>query len=392
MASKWITKQRQKINERMAADQGADLATDLGEDFQLLEAETDATKGAYEVITKHVPKYLHPNQAERARVAVSGKKAEKKYQNAVLGLQDPLAKASDFFDEAAPESDFGFAVKVTCNALETFGALQDKLEEDVYRDVLEPSKALLTDEFKVIAEHRKKTEDRRLQFDFRRTKNGKAKEAQKPLPYDDAAMKEAEDKMLSSKGEATDTMTALLEAQPAHLARIDQFLSAHVDFLKEALDALTAARDEVRGKMASPAGRVDYKANIAAGMGSVKSSADAKLAAVGALMGKASSVGGSASKGGGDAAAPAAVSTAAASAAEAPAAASPPVAEHTSDVAAGGKRAKAQFDFAAENDGELTFKEGDTISNIEEVDENWLEGEVSTGVRGIFPKDYVTLE
>ena len=166
-------------------------------------------------------------------------------------------------------------------------------EEDVYRDVLEPSKALLTDEFKVIAEHRKKTEDRRLQFDFRRTKNGKAKEAQKPLPYDDAAMKEAEDKMLSSKGEATDTMTALLEAQPAHLARIDQFLSAHVDFLKEALDALTAARDEVRGKMASPAGRVDYKANIAAGMGSVKSSADAKLAAVGALMGKASSVGGS---------------------------------------------------------------------------------------------------
>merc|ERR1719336_3698701 len=49
---------------------------------------------------------------------------------------------------------------------------------------------------------------------------------------------------------------------------------------------------------------------------------------------------------------------------------------------------KALYDFEAEADGELTFREGDSIRLKKKLDENWLEGEVG-GKVGMFPSAYV---
>lgn len=61
---------------------------------------------------------------------------------------------------------------------------------------------------------------------------------------------------------------------------------------------------------------------------------------------------------------------------------------HGDDVA--GRKVSALYDFVAENDGELSFRQGDMITLHSRLDENWLEGELY-GKVGIFPTNYVQL-
>ncbi|NXE82155.1 SH319 protein, partial [Cochlearius cochlearius] len=58
----------------------------------------------------------------------------------------------------------------------------------------------------------------------------------------------------------------------------------------------------------------------------------------------------------------------------------------------GGKKgkAKALYDFHGENEDELSFKAGDTITELESVDEDWMSGEIQ-GKCGIFPKNFVQI-
>ncbi|PKU45893.1 sh3 domain-containing protein 19 isoform x1 [Limosa lapponica baueri] len=65
-------------------------------------------------------------------------------------------------------------------------------------------------------------------------------------------------------------------------------------------------------------------------------------------------------------------------------------AELSQSVGAKKGKAKALYDFHGENEDELSFKAGDTITELESVDEDWMSGEIQ-GKSGIFPKNFVQI-
>jgi hypothetical protein len=58
--------------------------------------------------------------------------------------------------------------------------------------------------------------------------------------------------------------------------------------------------------------------------------------------------------------------------------------------AASGPRYKALYDYTAADDDEVSFMEGDTISDVNVIDDGWMEGTVDrTGQHGMLPSNYV---
>ena len=66
-------------------------------------------------------------------------------------------------------------------------------------------------------------------------------------------------------------------------------------------------------------------------------------------------------------------------------------AEPATPATAGGKRALVQYDYEKAEDNELELREGEYVTDIDMVDEDWWMGRNSRGETGLFPANYVEL-
>ncbi|NWH97547.1 LASP1 protein, partial [Tichodroma muraria] len=58
--------------------------------------------------------------------------------------------------------------------------------------------------------------------------------------------------------------------------------------------------------------------------------------------------------------------------------------------AAGWKRFRAVYDYNAADEDEVSFQDGDTIINVQQIDDGWMYGTVErTGDTGMLPANYV---
>ncbi|KAM8947073.1 LIM and SH3 domain protein 1 isoform 3-T3 [Pelodytes ibericus] len=67
-----------------------------------------------------------------------------------------------------------------------------------------------------------------------------------------------------------------------------------------------------------------------------------------------------------------------------------PVSTQRSAPAGGQKRFRAVYDYNAADEDEVSFQDGDTIINVQQIDEGWMYGTVErTGDTGMLPANYV---
>lgn len=69
-----------------------------------------------------------------------------------------------------------------------------------------------------------------------------------------------------------------------------------------------------------------------------------------------------------------------------------PVSIQRNAPGAGGKRYRAVYDYSAADEDEVSFQDGDTIVNVQQIDDGWMYGTVErTGETGMLPANYVEI-
>ncbi|XP_029381340.1 endophilin-A2-like isoform X6 [Echeneis naucrates] len=291
-------KQFYKASQLMSEKVGGAEGTKLDEDFKDLERKADITsKAVVEVINK-TSEYLQPNPATRAKLSMLNTVSKIRGQNFI----DPL--------QAVAEKDI-----------------------------------------KDIQHHLKKLEGRRLDYDYKKKRQGKIQ---------DEEIRQALEKFHESKELAESSMHNLLETDVEQVSQLSSFVESLLQYHREAAQIFEELSDKLRERVVDAQNRPrrEYtpKPRPAYDFGELEQS-----------------------NGG--------YSTAATS----PPAYSTGKLAHIlfeSCVNLSEPCCKALYDFEPENEGELGFHEGDIITLVSQIDENWFEGTLR-GRSGYFPNNYV---
>jgi len=281
-----------------------------------------------------VPLFLHPNPAARTKMSLNTGMAklkktavDKRYPHAIGDLAEAMGKgAADMGDD----SIYGRALQACAD---TFGRILDlnhDFDSQVQQNLLEPLKTLMDKDLREIMKHRKKLEGRRLDYDYKRRKQQGSKTS-----VTDAEIKVCEQKMEESKAISESAMASLIDNETEQIGQVAAFVQAYLQFMQGAAAELDSLNETLQERLseASSKPRSERKAIV-----------------------------------------------------------KPTYDDDEDDEGASAEQpcARAIYDFEAENKGELSFNEGDTIILTARLDENWLQGECH-GKSGIFPTNYVEI-
>lgn len=234
--------------------------------------------------------------------------------------------------------------------------VKDSLDIEVKQNFIDPLQNLCDKDLKEIQHHLKKLESRRLDFDYKKKRQGR-------IP--DEELRQAMEKFEESKEVSETSMHNLLETDVEQVSQLSALVDAQLDYHRQAVRILEELVEKLKQRVqeASSRPRREYKPKPREPLD----------------LGEAEQ------SNGGFPCTPAPKITASSSFRSAdkpirtPSRSMPPLDQPS---------CKALYDFEPENDGELGFHEGDIITLTNQIDENWYEG-MLRGQSGFFPLSYV---
>nr|XP_033776470.1 endophilin-A1 isoform X2 [Geotrypetes seraphini]XP_033776480.1 endophilin-A1 isoform X2 [Geotrypetes seraphini] len=311
-----------------------------------MERKVDVTSRAVmEIMTKSI-EYLQPNPASRAKLSmintmskIRGQEKGPGYPQAEALLAEAMIK---FGRELGDESNFGPALVEVGDAMRELSDVKDSLDIEVKQNFIDPLQNLHDKDLKEIQHHLKKMEGRRLDFDYKKKRQGK-------IP--DEEIRQALEKFDESKEIAESSMFNLLEMDIEQVSQLSALVQAQLEYHRQASQILqyVAVKLEQRIRETSNQPRREYIP---------KPRMSLEL-----VSGDNSQHNGGLSQ------------------ATTPRPTGAPMDQPC---------CRSLYDFDPENEGELGFKEGDIITLTNQIDENWYEGMIH-GQSGFFPINYVEI-
>uniref|UniRef100_A0A8C7Z0H8 Endophilin-A2 n=1 Tax=Oryzias sinensis TaxID=183150 RepID=A0A8C7Z0H8_9TELE len=331
------------VSEKVGGAEG----TKLDDDFRDLERKVDVTSKAVAEVISKTSEYLQPNPASRAKLSmlntmskIRGQVKNPGYPQAEGLLGECMAK---YGRELGEDTNFGGALVDVGESMKRLAEVKDSLDIDVKQNFIDPLQGLCDKDLREIQHHLKKLEGRRLDYDYKKKRQGK-------IP--DEEIRQALEKFHESKDVAETSMYNLLETDIEQVSQLSALVDSQLQYHRQAVQVLEELSDKLRERMNEAQSRprreytpkpkpiIDFEDNRHSNGGYPTTMAPPPSRNPGRK----------------------------------------PPPEQPS--------CKALYDFEPENEGELGFHEGDVITLTNQIDENWYEGMLN-GQSGFFPLNYV---
>uniref|UniRef100_A0A3Q2Q4Y2 Endophilin-A2 n=1 Tax=Fundulus heteroclitus TaxID=8078 RepID=A0A3Q2Q4Y2_FUNHE len=315
------------VSEKVGGAEG----TKLDDDFRDLERKVDVTSKAVAEVISKTSEYLQPNPASRAKLSmlntmskIRGQVKNPGYPQAEGLLGECMAK---YGRDLGEDTNFGAALVDVGEAMRRLAEVKDSLDIDVKQNFIDPLQSLCDKDLREIQHHLKKLEGRRLDYDYKKKRQGK-------IP--DEEVRQALEKFHESKEVAETSMYNLLETDIEQVSQLSSLVESQLQYHKQAVQVLEELSDKLRDRSVQKSNLHIRKHRTLFPL----------LFSLFLFFFPLIS-----------------------SAPEQPS-------------------CKALYDFEPENEGELGFHEGDIIILTNQIDENWYEGMLN-GQSGFFPLNYV---
>ncbi|XP_051557693.1 endophilin-A2-like [Myxocyprinus asiaticus] len=353
-----LKKQFYKASQMMSEKVGGAEGTKLDEDFKDLERKADITSKAIADVLCKTTEYLQPNPASRARLTMVNTVSKMRGQVKSLGYPQAEGLLGEcmlkYGRDMGEDTNFGGALVEMGEAMKRLAEVKDSLDIDVKQNFIDPFQTIIDKDLKDIQHHLKKLEGRRLDYDYKKKRQGKIA---------DEELRQAVEKFHESKDAAETSMQNLLDTDVEQVSQLAALVESQLQFHRQSVEVLEELAENMRQRVNKAQSQPRQK-RMPVSRPSFDNSESEN------------------SNGGWNASAsPTTYSSAAAKSFNRT---SGRQQRNSTDQPC----CKALYDFEAENDGELEFYEGDIITLTSQIDENWYEGTVH-GQTGLFPCNYV---
>ncbi|XP_064868284.1 endophilin-A3a isoform X1 [Oncorhynchus nerka] len=368
---KQFHKASQLLSEKISGAEG----TKLDEDFMEMERKIDVTnKSVLDLLTK-TTEYLQPNPASRAKLGMLNTVSKMRGQVKTTGYPQTEGLLGDcmmrYGHDLGDQSSFGGALVDIGEAMRQMADVKDSLDISVKQNFIDPLQNLQDKDLKEITHHLKKLEGRRLDFDYKKKRQGK-------VP--DEEIRQAVEKFEESKELAERSMFNFLENDVEQVSQLSALVEAALDYHRQSLEILEDLNTQLQNRISSASSRPKREFKPKSIMSSIETIDNTQHNGSYSSSLKSSDIQINHTVNGNGKTDP--FTTVPLSWPE-----SPTFNGHQSEML-DQPCARSLYDFEPENDGELGFKEGDIIILTNQIDDNWYEGMIN-GDSGFFPINYV---